>query len=98
MNEENYLIRGKRIVTVGHLRSIENGAMVIENGKIADIGTWEKLEKQYSHLSCLDYSNFVITPSLADCHTHLLEFAPTSLYPNNPINHFVAGTELLSVH
>ena len=75
--------------------TIENGAMVIENGKIADVGTWERLEKQYPDLDVIDYSNYVITPSLVDCHTHLLEFAPTSLYPVTPETHFLAGKALL---
>jgi imidazolonepropionase-like amidohydrolase len=90
-----FMVRGKRIVTVSQLGTIENGALVIEDGKIMDIGTWDRLQKQYPAIRIIDCSNFVITPSLVDCHTHLLEFAPTSLYPDAPINHFVAGKELL---
>jgi imidazolonepropionase-like amidohydrolase len=90
-----FMVRGKRIVTVSQLGTIENGALVIEDGKIMDVGTWDRLQKQYPAIRIIDCSNFVITPSLVDCHTHLLEFAPTSLYPDAPINHFVAGKELL---
>ncbi len=90
-----YMLCGKKIVTVSHLGTIENGAVVVEEGKIIDVGTWDRLEKKYPAIKLIDCSDFVITPSLVDCHTHLLEFAPTSLYPDAPINHFVAGKELL---
>ncbi|OLS35562.1 amidohydrolase family protein [Bacillus sp. MRMR6] len=91
----NYLIRGKRIVTVSHLGTLQNGAIVVENGKIAELGNWEKLKKKFPNLDVIDCSRYVITPSLVDCHTHLLEFAPTSLYPVTPETHFAAGKAIL---
>ncbi|WP_442599994.1 amidohydrolase family protein [Neobacillus sp. D3-1R] len=90
-----YMIRGKKLVTVSELGTIDNGAMVIENGVIVVVGEWAKLQQDFPNLEDVDYSNFVITPSLVDCHTHLLEFAPTSLYPVTPETHFVAGKALL---
>ncbi|WP_045516076.1 amidohydrolase family protein [Neobacillus niacini] len=89
------MIRGKKIVTVSHLGTLENGSMVIENGKIADIGSWERMKEQFPDLDVIDCSSYVITPSLVDCHTHLLEFAPTSLYPVTPDTHFFAGKAIL---
>lgn len=89
------MIRGKKIVTVSRLGTIDNGAMVVEQGIIKDVGSWKVLRNQYPGLNTIDCSDFVITPSLVDCHTHLLEFAPTSLYPDASINHFVAGKALL---
>ncbi|MEH7177529.1 amidohydrolase family protein [Neobacillus vireti] len=91
----NYMIRGKKIVTVSDLKTVENGAMVIENGKIAEIGPWEKLKKRCPDMDVVDCSSYVITPSLVDCHTHLLEFAPTSLYPVTPVTHFLAAKAIL---
>jgi dihydroorotase-like cyclic amidohydrolase len=90
-----YMIRGKKIVTVSKLGTLENGAMVIEDSKIAAIGSWEKLKKQFPDMEVIDFSSFVITPSLVDCHSHLLEFAPTSLYPVTPETHFLAGKAIL---
>lgn len=90
-----YIIRGKKLVTVSEAGTIENGALVIQNGKISDVGEWEDMKKQYSQLPVHDYSDFVITPGLVDCHTHLLEFAPTSLYPVTPDTHFIAGKAIL---
>src|SRR3954453_4016086 len=91
----NYLIRGKKIVTVSYLGTLVNGAMVVENGKIAAIGSWEKMKLQFQDIDVIDCSGYVITPSLVDCHTHLLEFAPTSLYPVTPETHFLAGKAIL---
>ncbi|TQR09273.1 amidohydrolase family protein [Psychrobacillus soli] len=90
-----YMIRAKKIVTVSQSGTIEDGAMVIENEKILDVGTWENLSKQYPSIQVIEYADYVVTPSLVDCHTHLLEFAPTSLYPVTPETHFIAGKAIL---
>jgi len=95
MKSEAFIVRGKRVVTVSKLGTIENGALVVVNGKILDVGNWERIEKRYAGFYVIDYSAYVITPSLVDCHTHLLEFAPTSLYPDTRINHFEVGRGLL---
>lgn len=90
-----YLIRGKKLVTVSSMGSIQNGAMLIENGKISKVDTWDKLRAHSTGTDVLDYTEYVITPGLVDCHTHLLEFAPTSLYPVTPETHFIAGKGIL---
>ncbi|PID18405.1 amidohydrolase family protein [Sporosarcina sp. P35] len=95
MNNAGYIIRGRKIITVGKLGTIENGAMAVENGKILDVGNWNRLQNRYPGFAVIDYSAYVITPSLVDCHTHLLEFAPSSLYPDLPINHLKVGKDLL---
>ncbi len=95
MKSHRYIVRGQKIVTVSKLGTIDNGAMAVADGKILAVGEWEKLREQYPRLSVIDYSEFVITPSLVDCHTHLLEFAPSSLYSTSPENHLEAGKVLL---
>ncbi len=91
-----YIVKGKKLVTVSKLGTIENGAMAIENGKIINISSWQELKEQYTYdFPIFDYSSYVITPSLVDCHTHLLEFAPTSLYPVSPNTHFIAAKAIL---
>jgi cytosine/adenosine deaminase-related metal-dependent hydrolase len=91
----NFIIRGKKLITVSELGTIENGAMIIEDEIISAVDTWEKLKKKYPTVPGYHFSNKVITPSLVDCHTHLLEFAPTSLYPVTPETHFIAGKAIL---
>lgn len=90
-----YMIRGKKIVTVSNLGTIENGAMLIEKDKISEIGNWETMRKQFPYIPVIGHADSVITPSLIDCHTHLLEFAPTSLYPVTQETHFLGGKTLL---
>ncbi|KKK39899.1 hypothetical protein WQ57_01070 [Mesobacillus campisalis] len=91
----SYLIRGKKIVTVSPAGTIHDGAMAICDGKIVDVGKWKNLRKRYPDLTLQDCSDYAITPSLVDCHTHLLEFAPSSLYPITPETHFLGGKAIL---
>ncbi|HEY9577684.1 MAG TPA: amidohydrolase family protein [Pseudobacillus sp.] len=93
--EEPYLIHGKKLVTVSDRGTIEDGSLVISHGKIQEIGSWEQLKKRFSTIKVIDCSEYVITPSLVDCHTHLLEFAPSSLYPVSQDTHLWAGKTIL---
>ena len=90
-----YMIRGKKMVTVSNLGTIEQGAMIIYNGKIIAVGHWESLKEKFPTIDVIDCSESIITPALIDCHTHLLEFAPSSLYPVTPETHFWAGRSIL---
>ncbi|AZU62826.1 amidohydrolase family protein [Neobacillus mesonae] len=91
----NYLIHAKKIVTVSSLGTIIDGAIVVSDEKIVEIGKWEILQKKFPSVEVVDCLDKVITPSLVDCHTHLLEFAPSSLFPVTPETHFLAGRSLL---
>lgn len=78
----DYIIKAEKIVTVSTLGTIHNGALVIKDGIIHDIGLWHVIKPKYKETTkIVDYGNLTISPGLVDCHTHLLEFAPTSLYP-----------------
>ncbi|WP_099362602.1 amidohydrolase family protein [Fredinandcohnia onubensis] len=90
-----YIIRCKKLITVSEEGTIDNGGMLVENGLVKVVGTWNDLQTQYPDIEVVDCSQHVITPSLVDCHTHLLEFAPTSLYPVTPETHLIAGKGIL---
>lgn len=92
---DSYLIRSKKIVTVSCAGTIHDGAMAIHDGKILEVGKWKAVRKRHPNLPVKDYSDSVITPSLVDCHTHLLEFAPSSLYPVTKETHFLGGKAVL---
>ncbi|MFS0574057.1 amidohydrolase family protein [Sporosarcina sp. 179-K 3D1 HS] len=92
---QTYLVKGKKFVTVTPIGTVKDGAMRIKDGKITEIGPAVKLTEQFPTDRILDYGECVITPSLVDCHTHLLEFAPTMLYPVTPETHFHAGRAIL---
>lgn len=90
-----YIIKAKKIITVSSLGTIEKGAMVIENGRIIDISNWEQIQSKYTSLDIVNVEEKIITPSLIDCHTHFLEFAPSSVYPVTSETHFLAAKSIL---
>ena len=50
---------------------IENGAVLVHDGKIADIGTAAKLATRYPEEETLDFGLAVLMPGFVDVHTHL---------------------------
>ena len=61
----------------GSLRSHRNGALIIANGKIAEIGTYDDLRKRPrpEPVTWIDRSEAAIFPGLIDCHTHLPQYS-----------------------
>src|SRR5438067_11484490 len=61
----------------GSLRSHPDGALVIANGKITEVGTYDDLRKRQrpEPIRWIDRSNAVIFPGLIDCHTHLPQYS-----------------------
>ncbi len=51
---------------------IEDGALVIEGGRIAWIGKAAVLPSHYASLSADDIGGRLVTPGLIDCHTHVV--------------------------
>ncbi len=62
----------QRGLTLGSLNIIENGAVLIQNGKIAATGESNTLRASYPHEETLDASGRVVMPGLIDPHTHLV--------------------------
>jgi len=61
----------------GSLRSHRDGAIVIENGKIAEVGAYDDLRKRQraAPLHWIDRRPSAIFPGLIDCHTHLPQYS-----------------------
>src|SRR5207237_4867513 len=61
----------------GSLRSHRDGALIIANGKIAEIGTYDDLRKRPrpEPVTWIDRSEAVIFPGLIDCHSHLPQYS-----------------------
>lgn len=94
-----YLIRAKKIVTVTPNGTVQDGVICIEKGRIKWISEWKDIQENWtsslSNTEIIHYEDGVITPSLVDCHTHLLEFAPFSLYPVTAETHLMQAVHLL---
>ncbi|MBV8272236.1 MAG: imidazolonepropionase [Cupriavidus sp.] len=53
-------------------QAIRDGAIVVEQGRMAWIGAFAALPDQYRQLPLHDANGAWITPGLVDCHTHLV--------------------------
>jgi guanine deaminase len=61
----------------GSLRSHRDGAIVIEDGRIAEVGPYDDLRKRQrpAPVHWLDRGTAAIFPGLIDCHTHLPQYS-----------------------
>ena len=71
MKSEVMLITGGTILTVNEQdKIIRDGAILIENGRIADIGPSKQLLSKYARVQVLDASGQVVMPGLINLHLH----------------------------
>jgi len=59
----------------GTLRGRVNGAIVIEDGKIAQVGDYDDLRRIRPDIQWVDRRGTAIFPGLIDCHTHLPQYS-----------------------
>lgn len=76
-----YIVKSDKIITVSEMKTLYNGAFVVSDGIIIDIGKYDDIKSKYKSLEIMDFKDLVVTPSLIDCHTHLFEYAPSTVYP-----------------
>lgn len=63
-------VRGGKIVTMGPQSTIEDGVMVIEEGRISEVGSGDSVDIP-SKADSLDFSDRWIFPGMIDSHTHV---------------------------
>src|SRR5437868_11728928 len=61
----------------GSLRSYRDGALIIAEGQIVEIGPYDDLRKRQRpmQLQWLDWTSAAVVPGLIDCHTHLPQYS-----------------------
>ncbi|MEM2896031.1 MAG: amidohydrolase [Halobacteria archaeon] len=64
------LIDGGTIITMGKNGVIRNGAIIIENDKIVDLGSSEFIRKSHSWDVMIDAREKVVLPGFINAHTH----------------------------
>ncbi len=70
-HKNGFIIDRATIVQGAFLPVVENGALVIRDGKIFDIGKSDIITNRHSDLKILDASEHVIMPGLFNAHTHV---------------------------
>lgn len=91
----SYILRADKIITVTDKGTIHDGALFIQDGKIVELGSWKDIQEKGKNMKTIDCRGKVVTPSLIDCHTHLLEFAPPTVLPVTEETHGWGGKTLL---
>ena len=93
--DNKYIVKSSKIITVSDIKTLYNGAIVVSDGIIIDIGKYDEIESKYKDLKVIDFKDLVITPSLIDCHTHLFEYAPSTVYPVTEKTYEIAQDALI---
>jgi len=66
------ILTAKRLITGDGKTVIDNGAVLLKDGKIAAVGELNELKAQYPEVSCIeDYGNATLLPGLIDMHVHI---------------------------
>ena len=66
------IVRGGTVVTMNQTREIiENGAVVVKNGKIVAVGETAEIAKQFVAKQTVNASGKVVIPGLINTHTHI---------------------------
>lgn len=70
-------IRGYLLDTpeFGKLRAVSNGALIIEDGRITEIGDYEFLKRKPRPVRWLHSARVAVLPGLIDLHAHLPQYA-----------------------
>ncbi len=63
-------IDGGTVVTLGHKGIIRNGAVVVENGCIVDVGKSVEFKRKYSGYEKINAKGKVVIPGLVNTHQH----------------------------
>ena len=62
------------------VRYISDGLLIIENGAIADFGTYNDLRSQYAHIPTTTYPDRLIMPGFIDTHVHYSQYEMIAAY------------------
>ncbi len=62
------------------VRYLEDGLLVLENGKIKDFGTYEQLHEKYAVIDAIAYPDKLIMPGFIDTHIHYPQTAMVAAY------------------
>jgi 5-methylthioadenosine/S-adenosylhomocysteine deaminase len=67
----NLKIKNATVVTMSHKRTIHNATLIIENGRIIDLGKHASLKHKYGRYETIDATGKVVIPGLVNTHQHM---------------------------
>jgi 5-methylthioadenosine/S-adenosylhomocysteine deaminase len=71
LQKADYIIKADYVLTMNEDKTlIRDGALVVNENKIADIGSFDQISKEYSSDKIVGGKNKVIIPGLINTHTH----------------------------
>jgi len=80
------IIAGKYVVTMDKKRRvIENGAVVVEDGRIIALGKSQEMKKQYVADRVIEGKKYLVLPGLVDAHTHVSQCLGRGLGDDMPV-------------
>lgn len=62
------------------VRYISDGLLIVENGAIADFGSYDDLQTQYAHVPVTAYPDRLIMPGFIDTHVHYAQYEIIAAY------------------
>ena len=66
-----FIIRGGTVLTMGPRGRIRDGAVVVEDGRIIDVGKARELGPKYGRYEVVDARGCVVMPGLVNAHQHI---------------------------
>lgn len=59
---------------------IEDGLLIVENGKVVDVGSYSELKNKVGDIKVINYENKLITPGFIDTHQHATQSSIVAAY------------------
>ncbi len=65
------IIKNARILTMTKLGELENGYIIVEGGKIKEVGQMSEFCDRYNDAKVIDAKGAIVAPGLVDAHSHI---------------------------
>jgi len=84
------IVEGRYLVTMDKARRvIENGSVVIEDGRIIDLGKSKEMKKKYGADRIIAGKKYLVLPGLIDAHSHVFQCLCKGLGDDMPVEEWV---------
>ncbi len=74
------LPRADKTTSKEHYVYHEDGILIVQDGKIKEVGSYKDMQAKLNHLNIIDYKGKLITPGFIDTHQHAAQSAIVAAY------------------